>query len=296
MAFKMKGWAPKGPLKYKGGGKATNMPTTNSAFPNENNTNERSARDYANSSQTRAWLNDMYGDKNLTKNEGSGGSYGNLNDEIDPNAKNMDWVNENHTTVKLSHDDIHNLKIAVQRGGLDEVTKKAYGDLINRGAGSTTVFGEKEMNYQTNTGGVVTNPKSAHAISSVLDALNKGRGNQQKREDAKNTPTSLSTIKPSKIKTKYDSKNYQMNYRFEPKISNNTSTNTNINNNRNIEGNKGPTTNKTLSQKRAAAVNQKKLSSYGKAWESNKGGVQGKYKNKAEFVKAAEAWWETKGL
>jgi len=24
----MKGWAPKGPLKYKGGGKATNMPTT----------------------------------------------------------------------------------------------------------------------------------------------------------------------------------------------------------------------------------------------------------------------------
>jgi len=281
MAFKMKGWAPKGPLTYKGGGKAASMPTTNPAFRSENT--------------------------NTVVNESTDAGYTHLNDEINPNAVNMDWVNENHTTVKLSHDDIQNLMVAVQRGGLDEATKKAYSDLINRGAGSTTVFGEKEMNYQTNTGGVVTNPKSAHAISSVLDALNKGRGNQQKREDAKNTPTSLSTIKPSKLKVdtpkfnpkiqKMDVDQWKRDYMIKddgaPTGPNNTSTNTNINNNRNIEGNKGT---KTLSQRRADAVNQKKLSSYGKAWESNKGGVQGKYKNKAEFVKAAELWWKAKGL
>ena len=48
--------------------------------------------------------------------------------------------------------------------------------------------------------------------------------------------------------------------------------------------------------KRAASVGKSKLSSYDKAWKDNKGGIQDKYKNKAEFVRAAEAWWAKKGL
>ena len=48
--------------------------------------------------------------------------------------------------------------------------------------------------------------------------------------------------------------------------------------------------------KRATSVGKSKLSSYDKVWKANKSGVQQKYKNKAEFVKAAEAWWAKKDL
>jgi hypothetical protein len=48
--------------------------------------------------------------------------------------------------------------------------------------------------------------------------------------------------------------------------------------------------------KRAASVGKNKLSSYDKVWKDNKGGIQQKYKTKADFVKAADAWWAKKGL
>ena len=48
--------------------------------------------------------------------------------------------------------------------------------------------------------------------------------------------------------------------------------------------------------KRAASVGKSKLSSYDKVWKDNKGGIQQKYKTKADFIKAADAWWAKKGL
>ena len=272
MAFKMKGWAPKGPLRYKGGGEATNMPTSNPAFKIEDPV--------------------ISGD--------SGSSYENLNDDV--NITGM-RIEPGQQTLSLDHDDIHNLQVAVQRGGLDKATKDAYVAAINRGPGKPMVVDPEsgELNFQTSTGAITTRSGSSDAMSNLLTTLDRGRGNQKKREEAINMPTMpLETIKPSKIKVNTPE--------FTPKIQkmnvdqwkkdymdkgDSAPTGPNITNNRNIEGNKGA---KTLSQKRAAAVNKNKLSSYTKAWESNKGGIQSKYKNKAEFVKAAEAWWAKKGL
>ena len=272
MAFKMKGWAPKGPLTYKGGGEATNMPTSNPAFKIEDPV--------------------ISGD--------SGSSYENLNDDV--NITGM-RIEPGQQTLSLDHDDIHNLQVAVQRGGLDKATKDAFVAAINRGPGKPMVVDPEsgELNFQTSTGAITTRSGSSDAMSNLLTTLDRGRGNQKKREEAINMPTMpLETIKPSKIKVNTPE--------FTPKIQkmnvdqwkkdymdkgDSAPTGPNITNNRNIEGNKGA---KTLSQKRAAAVNKNKLSSYTKAWESNKGGIQSKYKNKAEFVKAAEAWWAKKGL
>jgi hypothetical protein len=268
MAFKMKGWAPKGPLTYKGGGKATNMPKANTVFRKEDANMEADNR----------------------------GFYENLNDDV--NITGMK-VGEGQQTVSLDYDDIHSLKVALQRGGLDEETKNAYAAAIERGPGNPMVVDPRsgELNFQTGTGAIITQPGSSDAMNNLLTTLDKSRGRSKSREEAINTPTRLETVKPSRIKTKYDSKEFVPNFKKPVTPRENISTDmpdiTLRPSDRNIEGNKGS---RTLSQKRAAAVDKKKLSSYGKAWESNKGGVQSKYKNKAEFVKAAEDWWKKKGL
>ena len=279
MAFKMKGWAPKGPLTYKGGGKAANMPISNPAFRSENP--------------------NMRAD-NRARHVDSSGFYENLNDDV--NITGME-VGEGQQTLSLDHNDIHNLRVAVQRGGLDKETKDAYLAAINRGPGQPMVVDPNsgELNFQTNTGAITTRSGTSDAMSNLLTTLDRGRGNQKKREEAINTPTMpLETIKASKIKVntpeftpkiqKMDVDQWKKDYMDKD---DGAPTGPSITKDRNIEGNKGT---KTLSQKRAAAVNKNKLSSYTKAWESNKGGIQSKYKNKAEFVKAAEAWWAKKGL
>tara|TARA_R110002012_G_scaffold307864_1_gene513638 strand:+ start:289 stop:1254 length:966 start_codon:yes stop_codon:yes gene_type:complete len=319
MAFKMNGWAPKGPLKYKGGGKATNMPTAKSAFLNENNINERSAKDYANSSQSRAWLNDMYGDKSLTRNEDSGSYYENLNDDV--NITGMQ-VEEGQQTLSLDHDDIHNLKIAIQKGGLDKATRDAYMAAINEGPGKPMVVDPKsgELNFQTDTGGIVTRPGSSVAMNNLLTTLDQGRGSQEypdideeqiKKDDRKKFMRDVSR-EARKIENEgVDSSNRLKYIReekeeeepvkiFKPGDKNNKKdlkktppSDASITKNINIEGNKGG---KTLSQKRAAAVGKEKLDTYAKAWNDNRGNIRSKYKTQAQFEKAAKKWWAKKGL
>ena len=316
MAFKMKGWAPKGPLTYRGGGEATNMPTTNPAVNNENSRRQKTKLERVRklwndpNYHSRAYKSKYENDPNINPNlkpdyptDEAIKAWENLNDDV--NITGMK-VEKGQQALSLDHDDIHNLQVAVQRGGLDKATRDAYVAAINRGPGQPMVVDPEsgELNFQTNTGGIVTQPGSSDAMNNLLTTLNKGRGSQKypdideekiKKDDRKKLMRDVSrearkfeiggADETNRLKNIPEEKEEEeVITTFKPRKKDPASLSVN---------NKGG---KTLSQKRAAAVNQKKLSSYSKAWESNKGGVQSKYKNKAEFVKAAEDWWAKKGL
>ena len=285
MAFKMKGWAPKGPLRYKGGGKAINMPTSNPAFKIEDPV--------------------ISGD--------SGSSYENLNDDV--NITGM-RIEPGQQTLSLDHDDIHNLQVAVQRGGLDKATRDAYIAAINRGPGKPMVVDPEsgELNFQTSTGAITTRPGSSDAMNNLLTTLDQGRagGNypepldeeqMQKDQTKQFTRDITRDVKRSGIENvdksnrltyipeeKEDEEKVEI---YKPGKKDSESTGKNITDSRNIEGNKGG---KTLSQKRATSVGKEKLDTYAKAWNDNRGNVRSKYKTQAQVEKAAKEWWAKKGL
>ena len=272
----MKGWAPKGPLTYKGGGKAANMPTSNPVFNKNVNTTQSSPYNYY---------------KSFEDHE----------------------VGKNQEAVTLDMNDLSAVRSALARGDLDKDTQDLFNYVassggsgfkpvqLHTGKGGTEFFNPQTSSWKTGS-------RSDAASEALMNVINRSRSDRKRQKDAVNQPTEfrdpvghenvhfetstpgINVMKGDSRARHLDSSGFYENQNKSTNIEGKTAMKPST---RNIEGNKGA---KTLSQKRAAAVNKNKLSSYTKAWESNKGGIQQKYKNKAEFVKAAEDWWAKKGL
>ena len=262
----MKGWAPKGPLTYKGGGKAANMPTTDPVFNKNVNTTQSSPYNYY---------------KSFEDHE----------------------VGKNQEAVTLDMNDLSAIRSALARGDLDKETQDLFNYVassggsgfkpvqLHTGKGGTEFFNPQTSSWKTGS-------RSDAASEALMNVINRSRSDRKRQKDAVNQPTEFrDPVGHENVRFETSTPGINIPKGVTRGVTESKSTGIEGTamkpSTRNIEGNKGA---KTLSQKRAAAVNKDKLSSYTKAWESNKGGIQQKYKNKAEFVKAAEDWWAKKGL